>query len=46
MSILKRFRFRVGGKDAVDEYIHIVEVQRTKTKTKIIYEYCDGHNND
>lgn len=32
---------------AADEYIHIVELRRTKkTKTEIIYEYCADHNND
>ena len=32
---------------AVDEYIHIVELRRTKkTKTEIVYEYCADHNND
>lgn len=32
---------------AVDDYIHIVELRRTKkTKTEIIYEYCADHNND
>ena len=32
---------------AADEYIHIVELRRTKkTKTEIVYEYCADHNND
>ena len=32
---------------AIDEYIHIVELRRTKkTKTEIVYEYCADHNND
>lgn len=32
---------------AIDEYIHIVELQRKKkTKTEIVYEYCADHNND
>lgn len=32
---------------AVDDYIHIVELRRTKkAKAEIVYEYCADHNND
>lgn len=32
---------------AVDDYIHIVELRRTKkVKAEIVYEYCADHNND
>lgn len=32
---------------AVDDYIHIVELRRTKkAKAEIVYEYCADHNHD
>ena len=51
MDILITSRHKASDKIlidlAIDEYIHIVELRRTKkTKTEIVYEYCADHNND